>query len=126
MVVVAGEVVAGVELEAVAVGIADVEEERVRNAVAAGAALDVLQIAAGGHHVAQVQDVHRRRHPIGEMMQARATAIGDGEVVDIALAVHPGRRDAPVRAVLLAVFGEAEAEPGVEVDGVLNFGERRR
>src|SRR5258707_2225163 len=41
VVVVAGEVVAGVEFEAVAVGIPDVEEERIRDAVAARAALDV-------------------------------------------------------------------------------------
>ena len=54
-------------------------------------------------------------------MQARAAAVGDGEVVDIALAVHPGRRDAPVRAVFLAILGQAKAEPGVEVDGVLDF-----
>src|SRR5437016_4422053 len=51
MVVIAGEIIAGVELEAMAVGVADVEEERVRNAVPAGTALDVLQETAGGHHV---------------------------------------------------------------------------
>ena len=56
------------------------------------------------------------------MVQARAAAIGDGEVMDIALAMQPGRRDPPVGAVFLAVFGEAEAEPGVEVDSVLNLG----
>src|SRR4051794_36087489 len=36
MVVVAGEIIAGVEFEAMAVGIPDIKEERVRNAVAAG------------------------------------------------------------------------------------------
>src|SRR5438105_9227536 len=54
VVVIAGEVVAGVELEAMAIGIPDIEEERVRNAVTAGAALDVLQVAAGGHDVAEM------------------------------------------------------------------------
>ena len=56
------------------------------------------------------------------MVQARALAVGDGEVVHVALAVHPGRGDAAVRAVFLAIFGQAEAEPRVEVDGVLHFG----
>src|SRR5699024_9784904 len=59
---------------------------------------------------------------IGDMVQAGTTAVGDGEVVDVALAVHPGGRDAAVVAVLLGIFGEAEAEPGVEIDGVLHFG----
>src|SRR5690242_12852979 len=59
-----GEIVAGVELEAVAVGIADIEEERVRDAVTAGTALQVLQVAAGCHHVAEMQHVHRGRHPV--------------------------------------------------------------
>ncbi len=56
------------------------------------------------------------------MVQARPLAVGDGEVVHIALAVHPGGCDAPVRPILLAIFGEAESEPCVEVDGILNFG----
>ena len=42
--------------------------------------------------------------------------------MDIALAVHPGRGDAPVRPVFLAIFGQPEAEPGVEIDGVLDLG----
>src|SRR6202012_6046037 len=48
-----GEVVAGVEFEAVAVGIAHIEEECVGDAVATRATFEVLQIAAGGHHVAE-------------------------------------------------------------------------
>ena len=56
------------------------------------------------------------------MVQARALAVGDGEIVHIALAMHPGGRDAPVRSVFLAIFGQAEAEPRVEVDGVLHLG----
>ena len=122
MVVIAREIIAGVEFEAMAVGIPDVEEERIRDAVAAGAALDVLQEAAGGHHVAEMQDVHRSRHPIGEVMQARALAIGDGKIMHIALAVQPGGGDAAVRPVFLAIFGQAEAEPCIEIDRALDFG----
>src|SRR6202012_519449 len=103
VVVVHGEVVAGVELEAMAVGIAYIEEERVGDAVAAGAALEVFQVAAGGHDVAEMQHVHRRRHPIAEMVQARSLAVGDGEIVHIALAMQPGGSDAAVGAVLLGI-----------------------
>src|SRR6476620_2074545 len=110
MVVIAGEIVAGIELEPVAVGIADIEKECIGNAVSAGAALDVLQETAGGHYVAEVQNVHRGRHPIGKMVQARASAVGDGKIVDVALAVHPCGSDAALRSVLLGIFGEAKAE----------------
>src|ERR1700742_2681663 len=56
------------------------------------------------------------------MVQARALAIGDGEVVHITLAVHPGGCDAPVWTVFLAILSQAKSEPRVEVDGVLNLG----
>src|SRR6266702_2106616 len=68
MVMIPGEVVAGVEFEAMAVGIPDVKEERVRDAVPTRAALDVCKVSAGSHHVAEMQDVHRRRHPVCEMV----------------------------------------------------------
>src|SRR5262249_14724777 len=42
VVVIAGEIIAGVELQTVAVGIQDIYEERVGDAVPAGPALDVL------------------------------------------------------------------------------------
>src|SRR4051794_37729727 len=53
VVVIAGEIVAGVELEPVAIGVANIKEERIRDAVAAGAALDVLHEALRGHDVAE-------------------------------------------------------------------------
>jgi hypothetical protein len=36
--------------------------------------------------------------------------------------MHPGGCDPSVRAILLGIFGEPEAEPGVEIDGVLDLG----
>src|SRR6266704_5495216 len=93
VVVIPSEIIAGVELQTMAVGIANIEKERVGDAVAARTALDVLEEAARGHHVAQMQHVHRGRHPIGKMMQARAVAVGDGEIMHIALAMHPRRRN---------------------------------
>src|SRR5882757_2748768 len=122
MIVIPSEIIAGVELEAMAVGVADIEEERIRNAVATGTALDVLQEAAGSHDIAEMQDVHRRRYPIGEVMQARALAIGDGEVVHIAFAMQPGSGDPPIRPVLLAIFGQPETEPCIEIDRALHLG----
>src|SRR5882757_497476 len=56
------------------------------------------------------------------MVQARALAVGDGEVMHVALAVHPCRRDAAVLAVFLTILGEAESQSRIEVDGVLHFG----
>src|ERR1700682_6628014 len=52
VIVIHGEVIAGVELQTVTVGITDVKEECVGDAVAAGPALDVLEEAAGGHTLA--------------------------------------------------------------------------
>ena len=42
----------------------------------------------------------------------------------VALAVHPGRDDAAVAAVFLRVLGHAEAEQGIEIDRVLQFGRK--
>ena len=36
--------------------------------------------------------------------------------------MQPGRRNAPVRPVLFGIFGQPEAEPRVEIHGVLHFG----
>ena len=48
------------------------------------------------------------RVPDADVMQPRPAPVGEGEVVDIALAVHPGRvRDA---VGVLDVLGDAKAE----------------
>ena len=74
MVGIDGEIVRGEQLDAMAVGIAHVEEERVGNAVASGAALHVGEIAGGRHHVANVDDVEHACRPQPDVMQARAAA----------------------------------------------------
>ncbi len=117
-----GEIVRGEQLDAVTVGIAHVEEERVGDAVAAGAALHVGEIAAGRHHVAGVQDVERVRIPHADVMQARAAAVGEGEVVRAAAALHPHRPELRIGAFGLGRLGEAEAELGIEVVGGLHVG----
>ena len=55
-------------------------------------------------------------------MQSRAAAIGEGEVVDVALALQPHRPELGVVAVGLGVFGEAEAKLGVEIIARLHVG----
>src|SRR3984893_12996102 len=122
MVVIAGKVIAGVKLDTMAIGIADIKKKRIGDTVAARPALDIFDKAAGRHHIAEVQDIHRRRQPGGKMEQARAVSVRDAKVVDIALAMHPGRGDAAIRSVLFAIFGELKTQPGIEVDRVLNFG----
>src|SRR5579871_701527 len=71
-----------------------------------------------------MQDVHRCRHPIGEVVQARALAVGDREIMHIALAMQPGRRNAAIRSILIRVFGEPEVETGVKIHGVLHLGRK--
>jgi hypothetical protein len=56
------------------------------------------------------------------MAQARPPAIGEGKVVHIALAVHPGRRDVARRSILLGILGEPEAERGIKIDAALDVG----
>ncbi len=93
VVVIHGLVVARVDLDAVPIGIADVEEEGVGDAVPAGPALQARKKAGGRHHVAQVDDVERGRRPVGEVVQARTGAVGEGEIVHVALAMHPAGWD---------------------------------
>jgi hypothetical protein len=83
--------------------------------VAAGPALHVGDIAAGRHHVADVEDVERARRPDSDVVQARPAAVGESEVVDVALAVQPHRPKLGIGVVGLGVFGELEADVGVEV-----------
>src|ERR1700761_5335389 len=117
-----GEVIAGVELKAMAIRIPDIKKKSIGDAVATGTAFDISDHSARGHHVTQMQDVHRGRHPIGEVVQAGPLAVGDGKVVHIALAMHPRRSDPAVRAVFLAIFGQPETKSRVKVDGVLHLG----
>ncbi len=115
-----GEVVGGEQLDAMAVGIAHVQEKRVGDAVAAGAALHVGEIARRRHHVAGVQDVERVRIPHADVVQARALAVGEGEIVRAAAPLHPHRPELRVGAFGLGRLGEAKAEFGVEIVGFLH------
>ena len=63
------------------------------------------------------------RRPDADVVQPRPAAVGEGEVVDVALAVQPHRPELADRGVVgLGVFGQAEAELGVEVVARLHVG----
>ena len=55
-------------------------------------------------------------------MESRAGAVGEGEVVHVALAMHPHRPELGFVAVSLGVFGEAKAKLTVEIVARLHVG----
>lgn len=95
------------------VGATNVEEKGIGNAVPSRSAFEIGKVAGGGHQIAQMNDLQRRRHPISQMVQARPAGIGEGEVVHIAFAVHPGRRDVTRRPILLGILGKPEVQRGI-------------
>ncbi|ENN88749.1 hypothetical protein RHSP_43422 [Rhizobium freirei PRF 81] len=114
-------IVRAVDLDAVAVGIEDIEEEGVGDAVASRTALDVADPAGGRHQIEQVDDVERCRHPEGGVVQTRAAAIGEGDIVDAALAVGPGSPET-AGFFVLSVLRDAEAEFVIEGDALVDIG----
>src|SRR5690606_7811291 len=106
---VAGVVVAGVQLDAVTVGVAQVDEEGVGHPVAAGTALDRVHVAGGGELVADAQDAGRLGQPHREVVQARAGPGGQRDVVDGRLAPQPRAGQLLVVAVGRDVLRGAEA-----------------
>ena len=63
MIAIDGQIIGGEQLHPVPVGVAHVKEESIGNAVAAGSALHVGEIAAGRHHIADMNDVEHARRP---------------------------------------------------------------
>src|SRR5690554_6067761 len=72
---IAGQVITREQLDAVAVGIAQVKEEGVGDTVAARATLDRAAPPGGGEHVAGADDVELAAHPEADVMQARPHAV---------------------------------------------------
>src|SRR5262249_19365674 len=96
----------------------------IRDAVPAGAALQIREIARGRHQIAEMNDVHGGGHPVGKMVQVWSPAIGERKVVHIALAMQPGGSNASVRSVLLRVFGEPKSERHVKIHRALHVGRK--
>jgi hypothetical protein len=84
----------GVEqLDAVAVGIAEIDVHGVSGPVPAGAALDLAAEAEGAGHVAGAQQVVGFRRRIGDMVQPRPGAVEEHDVVRVALALEKNPED---------------------------------
>src|SRR5580700_8682923 len=119
MVGVAGEVVAGVDLYPVPVRVPQVHVEGVGHAVPPGAALDARLLAERAEDVADAQYLVRLVREEPQVMQARAVAAGERDVVHGLLAEHPGR----VQGVaVLDGLGQPEAERPVVLVGGADVG----
>ncbi len=119
MVRVAGEVVAGVELDPVPVRIPQVHVERVGHAVPSGAALDARFLPQRAEYVADAQHLVRFVGEEPQVVHPWPVAAGEGHVVHGLLAEHPGR----VQGVaVLDGLSQAEAERTVVVVGGLDVG----
>ena len=66
---IAGEVIGGVELDTVTIGITQVQIERVGDSVSPGAAFDVLELVGRAKRVGQVEDVMRLGTGKSEVVQ---------------------------------------------------------
>src|SRR5699024_8167269 len=101
-------VILGVDLHAVAVGVAQVEVEGVGDPVPAGAAFDVVGEPQGAELIADGQDVVLFVGGEGYVVHPGSGAAGHGGVVDGGLAPHP--RGVGGARLVLDVFGDPEAE----------------
>ncbi len=99
------------QFDAVAVGIAEIDEHRVPRPVPPGPALDRQAEAETARHVAGFQQVGAFLRKIGEVMQPWARAVEEHDVVRIALALQ---EHAAQRAAAGDVFGEPEADLVIE------------
>ncbi len=106
----------GVEqLDAVAVGIAQVDEQRVPGSVPAGTEFDVVGKAHGGGEIADVEEQVGFRNGEGGMMQPRPGARREHDIVRIALALQEHEHRI-VAAVGRDIFGQPEAHGHVEFE----------
>lgn len=114
-------VVAAVDLHAISVGIADVKKKGIRDAMPSWSAFDVGQISSGRHKIQKVDDMERRLDPECHVVQTRASAVGEGDVVNAPFAMHPHRPQQP-RLLIFGVFGHAEAHLVVKGGGAIDIG----
>ncbi len=112
--------VVGVEqLDAMVVGIAHIDEQRMARAVAAGPVFDVDGIAHLGREIADVEEVIGFRDAEGGVMQPRPGAGREHDVVRIALALQE-HEEQFLAVVGRDVFREPEAQAHPELAGLLH------
>jgi hypothetical protein len=119
---VAGVVVAGVELDPVPVGIAQVDVEGIGHAVPAGSALDQELLVQRAEDVADPQHLVRLMHEERHMVQAGPVSPGERHVVHGLLAEHPGRVEG---LLVLDRLGQAEPQGRVVLIGSANVGDHQ-
>src|SRR5262249_7336121 len=93
-----GLIIRTVELDPVSVGITDIDEKRIGDAMATRASLDLANMPAARHEIKKVNDIERRGNPESNMVQPRTDSVGERNIVHPSLPMHPRR---PSRARLL-------------------------
>src|SRR5690349_24331696 len=109
--------VMGVEqLDPMAVWIAEVDEQRMAGTVPARAVLEVLAETERARDVAGLKEAMRLRDRERHMMEARARAIGDHDVLRIALALNENEKELE-DAVGRNEHGQAAAQDEIGLPG---------
>jgi hypothetical protein len=119
---IAGVVVAGVELDPVPVGVAQVDVEGVGHAVPAGAPLDLRLGVQRAEDVAGPQYLVRFVDEEGQVVQARPGSPGEGHVVHGRLAEHPRGVQG---GLVLDGLGQAEPQGRVVLVGRADIGDHQ-
>ncbi len=109
---VAGEVVRGVDLDAVSIGIAKVQVERIRHTVSAGTTFEAALLVERTEEVGDMEDVMGLGDRKREVVQSRRRSLCRGDVVNRLLSIHPRREQLPGCGVLDG-FRKTEAKLGV-------------
>lgn len=109
----------GEKLHAMLIRIAEINEQRVPGPVPAGSVFDIPAEFHATRHVTGVNDVARIRHRIGEAMQPRPGAVGEHDVVRIALALKNNKDEVGVFSIP-GLFRDMKNAAAATADPALN------
>src|SRR2546426_11494611 len=98
------KIISGVKFDPIAVAIAQVDEQRVRQAVPARPTLDGVLVSGAGHDVTRAQYCQRISHPKPGVVQPGSPAVHQREVVYVVLAVQPRRPELRRAVICLRVL----------------------
>ena len=104
------QIVSGVKLNPVPVGVAKVKKERVAEPVPAGSPLDRPHQFQRSKNIARAQDAGLVAYPKSGVMDPRPQAGHERKVVDVLLAIEPGGPQLFRRAFRHRVLGTTEAK----------------
>ena len=111
-------VVIAKELDPVAVRIPQIEKEGIADAMASWPALDRCTLTSRRHDVARSQDALRVAHEKGQMMEPWSVAVGEGDIMNRGLTIHPRCPQSRVRRIGHGEFGAAEAQLSIHLIGL--------